>query len=83
MAEADYTSTPIADLATARAALETIAAPSIGPTTTLGSSTYTWAEMLDDFEAFYQKTNGGAKDQSFHTELIAFYTNLEVEMAAV
>ncbi len=83
MPDADYTATPVAALVTARAALETISAPSIGPTTTMGSSTYTWAEMLDDFEAFYLRNKGGASDQTFHIQLIAFYTHLEAEMAAV
>lgn len=79
----DYTASPVADLAAARAALETIAAPSIGPTTTMGSSTYQWSEMLDDFEEFFLKNHGGSRDQLFHIELIEFYTALEIEMAAV
>ncbi len=82
MADADSTATPIADLAAARAALETIAASSITPTSVMESTTYTWTEMLDDFEDFFLRNNGGSKDQTFHIELIAFYTNLEVQMAA-
>ena len=76
------TTTPVADLAAARAALETIAAPSIGPTTTLGSSTFTWSEMIDMIQELYKVSNGGAEDQSFHVDLIDFYTRLEAEMAA-
>lgn len=80
---ADYTATPVADLAAARVALETIAAPSIGPTTTLGSSTFTWSEMIDMIQELHKVNRGGAEDQLFHIELIDFYTRLEAEMAAV
>lgn len=76
------TTTPIADLAAARTALETIAAPSIGPTTTLGSSTFTWSEMIDKIQELYKKGNGGAEDYAFHTDLIAFYGELETELSA-
>ena len=78
---AEYTATPVADLAAARAALETIAATGVDPTDVFGTSTFTWSEILDRFQAFYKRTNGGSEDQTFHTELIAFYTALEAEMA--
>ena len=75
------TATPIADLAVARAALETVAATSIAPTTTLGSSTFTWSEMIDMIQDLYKQSNGGSEDQAFHTELIAFYEELEAQLA--
>ena len=80
---ADYTATPVADLATARASLETIAASSITPTSVMESTTFTWSEMIDLFQAFYKRTNGGSEDQTFHIELISFYGELEAAMSAV
>ena len=75
------TTTPVADLAAARTAIETITATSITPTTTLGSSTYTWTEMLDLIQRLYKESNGGSEDYAFHVDLTAFYTALEAELA--
>lgn len=75
------TATPVPDLAAARAAVETIAATSITPTTTLGSSTFTWTEMLDKMQATMKTANGGSEDIRFHNALIALWTELEAEMA--
>ena len=77
------TDTPITDLATARTAVETISAPSIGPTTTMGSSTYTWTEMLDNIQSAMKVANGGSADIRFHLAMIELWTVLEAEMAAV
>tara|TARA_R110000772_G_scaffold30806_10_gene76511 strand:+ start:1834 stop:2070 length:237 start_codon:yes stop_codon:yes gene_type:complete len=73
--------TAVADLAAARVAIETVAATSILPSTTLGTSTYTWTEMLDLFQSTYRKANGDVEDANFHARLTQFYTDLEAELA--
>ncbi len=70
-----------ADLDTARAAVKTVAATSILPTTTLASSTYTWGEQVDDIEAAMKAAHGHAGDARFHRTMIAFYTAMEAELA--